>query len=136
MDNPAEKPPQKAAPKPLTFAQFLETSPPDVAEEVSERTGLTVPIRGGGHATCLAKPDLQLHCEVCEGVRTFYCSEKNEIFVNNGLNYLYMSYLCRNCRKTAKTFSIVVKGSATTGLIQKLGENPPFGPPTPPRVFK
>src|SRR6266481_2877257 len=136
MDNPAEKPPQKAAPKPLTFAQVLETSPPDVAEDVSERTGLTVPIRGGGQATCLAKPDLQLHCDDCEGVRTFYCSEKNEIFVNTGPNYIYLPYLCRNCRSVAKVFSIVVLGKNKVGSVQKLGENPPFGPPTPPRVFK
>ncbi len=49
---------------------------------------------------------------------------------------MYLTYECRNCCETRKIFSIVVKGSAATGLIQKLGENPPFGPPTPPRVFK
>jgi hypothetical protein len=35
-----------------------------------------------------------------------------------------------------KRFSIAVKGTEETGLVQKLGELPPFGPPTPPRVFK
>src|SRR6266851_1284260 len=136
MVNPAEKPPQEAASQPRTFAQFLETSPPDVVEEVSQRTDGVVPLRGGGEAAYSAKPDLQLHCDVCGGVRTFYCSEKNAIFLYNSANYVYLPYLCRNCCKAEKMFSIVVQGGDKTGLVQKLGENPPFGPPTPPRVFK
>jgi hypothetical protein len=47
-----------------------------------------------------------------------------------------LTYGCRNCRKTVKKFAVVIKGAAGTGHVQKLGEYPPFGPPTPPRVFK
>ncbi|PYX69053.1 MAG: hypothetical protein DMG78_23210 [Acidobacteria bacterium] len=135
MDNPAEKPPQKAAPKLRTFAQFLETSPPDVAEEVCERVSRATPIRLGGEAAYLSTPDLQLHCEQCGGVRTFECSD-DSIYLVEALNYKYLRYECRNCRKTEKKFAVVIKGASGTGPVQKLGELPPFGPPTPPRVFK
>jgi hypothetical protein len=135
--NPAPVAAEPAVPKKAlrTFAQFLETSPPDRAEEVCDR------IRYGstGSGPYLNEPELQVHCESnkCGGVRTFYCTS-SDVYLKDGINYAYLTYACRNCRQvaTTKTFAVAVKGNSKTGLVQKLGENPPFGPPTPSRVFK
>jgi hypothetical protein len=131
MDDPAQNPAEPK--KPRTFAQFLETSPPDVAEEVCDRIVSGSPI--GSPGTYLRTPDLQLHCTKCDGIRTFKCAE-NSLYLTDTLNYEHLTYTCRNCREVTKKFSVAVKGNGHTGPVQKLGELPPFGPPTPPRVFK
>src|SRR6266851_7138670 len=110
MDNTAEKPPQEAVSQPRTLAQFLETSPPDIAEEVCKRIITARPIlNSGGPAAYLSTPDLQLHCEQCGGVRTFECSD-DTIYLVDTLNFTYLTYECRNCRKTEKKFAVVIKG--------------------------
>src|SRR5713226_2217044 len=138
MDNPASSPgsppPGGGAPapanKPLrTMAEFLESAPPDVAEEVSDLV-----VSGYNKNPYLNTPDLDLHCEICGGVRRFH-TEANP-FISGGVEYETMTYQCRNCRRTAKTFSLVLQDGRKSRLVQKLGEHPPFGPPTPPRLFK
>jgi hypothetical protein len=118
-----------------TFAEFLESSPPDIAENVTERIRYNV----NGSGPYLNEPTLQLHCEgkKCGGVRIFYCTS-SDVFLKDDLNYAFQTYACRNCRlaATAKTFALAIMGNKETGPVQKLGQNPPFGPPTPSRVFK
>ena len=50
---------------------------------------------------------------------------------------MYLTYTCRNCQKTSKTFAIVVASSSPgqSSTVIKVGEVPPFGPPTPGRVI-
>jgi hypothetical protein len=123
--------------KPLrTLKEFLESTPPDFAEEVSQRS-YNKPSTG---SLCLNEPDLQLHCDSnkCDGVRTYYCTSSDIYLENEKTNYKFMTYACRNCRAiaTVKTFALAIKGSGVNGTMQKIGELPPFGPPTPYRVFK
>jgi hypothetical protein len=118
------------------FAEFLETAPPDSAEEVRERSHKLPNFTG----LYLQLPDLQLHCdsEKCGGVRVFYSSSGRISLKADEVNEVFLRYVCRNCRylATVKTFALLVKGSGQTGLVAKLGEDPPFGPPTPSRVFR
>lgn len=116
-----------------TFAQFLETCPPDVGKEVSDLVILT---HAGTSAErlYLNTPDLDLHCDICGGVRRFH-TEANP-FISGGVEYETIAYQCRNCRRTMKTFSLVLQDGRKSKLVQKLGEHPPFGPPTHPRVIK
>jgi hypothetical protein len=118
------------------LAQFLETAPPDFAEEISERSYMSKT----GAGPYLAEPNLQLYCdsEICGGIRTWYCNSQSNFLKKEEINYAYLTYFCRNCRylATSKTFALAVKGNGTTGLMQKLGEHPPFGPHTPSRFFK
>lgn len=131
MANPAEpRPAATPAKQARSFAQFLESAPPDFTEQVCDRSA-----PDGFGQFHLRQPDLQLHCETCEGVRTFYSTDKS-VTLHGDLNYEFMRYACRNCRSTVRTFAVVVKGAGTSGLVQKLGELPPFGPPTPARVFR
>jgi hypothetical protein len=130
--NPGSPPPAGSVPPKKairTFAQFLESAPPDVAEEVSDLTVSNT----NGHRY-LNSPELHLHCDVCGGVRIFHTG--HDSFISGGLEYETVSYLCRNCCKTTKTFSLVLKDGKKSGVVQKLGELPPFGPPTPTRLFK
>src|SRR5216683_6387283 len=92
---------EPAAPKKQlrTFAEFLESAPPDFAEEVRERSAKSS--TGGG--PYLSEPDLQLHCdgEKCGGVRTFYGTNQNVYLKEDEINYVYLTYECRNCRLKA-----------------------------------
>jgi hypothetical protein len=116
-----------------SFVEFLESAPPDVAEVVSDRTSPAISI--GGVSRYLNLSDLQLHCEECNGLRMFK-SMQGSVFLTDSLNHEFLQYECRNCQSARKVFSVVIKGMADQGLVQKLGELPPFGPPTPARVFK
>ena len=55
----------------------------------------------------------------------------------SGFKLFFLTYICRNCRKTNKHFAIRgVRGSETrNGTAIKVGEFPAFGPPTPARVI-
>ncbi len=141
MDSPADNKAVPAAPaaasatpQSRTFADFLESCGPDSTQHVS---GLLTRSRSSGH-TILQTPELQLHCdsEICNGVRVFQCHE--ERYVSTGWEFEFMTYLCKNCGKTQRTFALAVlpDGTKNTGRVIKLGEVPPFGPPTPSRVMK
>jgi hypothetical protein len=127
------EPPEKVL---RTFAEFLETTPPDSTEEVRERSQRRANFTG----LYLRLPDLELHCdsEKCGGVRTFYSTSGSISLKADEVNEVFLRYVCRNCRylATVKTFALLVKGSGQTGFVAKLGEDPPFGPPTPSRVFR
>ena len=47
-----------------------------------------------------------------------------------------MTYVCRNCGKSLKTYALLLfQKTLLGGLAQKIGEVPAFGPPTPARVI-
>lgn len=122
-------PNQPTAPKPgKTFAEFLQSSPPDAAEIV---TGLATYNPSG--ADFLNQPDIVLYCDTCNGVRTFYCDTDRQAVDKNNLKYHLLRYLCRNCLEIEKTFALAI--FKKSDRVQKLGENPPFGPPVPARLI-
>lgn len=133
MDNSPEQPADSAAEPAATahraFAEFLESSPPDLLEPVSN---LTVNQNGRLY---LAAPELKLHCDsdTCNGVRVFFCPS-GPAFLSSKFDYYFLTYVCRNCRTKVKTFALAVTNEATR-RVQKLGEHPPFGPPVPARVI-
>src|SRR4029077_15786003 len=112
---------------------FLETCGPDSAQYVS---GL-VHITSSGNDR-VATPEIDLHCESesCNGVRRFHCSDDERL--STDVNFAFLNYFCKNCEEFGKTFALAVQrdGSKKSGKILKLGEAPPFGPPTPSRVMK
>jgi len=110
-----------------TFAEFLESSPPDNAEVVTEL------VKYAGPYCSLCTPEIRLHCnnELCNGVRVFSCSQVP--YLSTDFEYEFLTYTCRNCNKAKKTFALIVLKS--TNKVQKLGELPPFGPPIPARVI-
>ncbi len=66
------------------------------------------------------------------GIRVFFCPSSKQ-YIGSDLKYHFLNYICRNCRKTQKTFALVVVSNSKK--VQKLGEHPPFGPPVPARLI-
>ena len=87
-------------------------------------------------------PDIELYCaaEKCKG-RRFFKAATNSVFVERDeWNYNYVKYVCRNCNKTTKIFSVAAKAkddspTSFIGFIQKFGELPQYGPHTPSRLI-
>jgi hypothetical protein len=118
----------------MTFAEFLESCPPETTRHVSFVVKYEISQTSGR----LIAPDLQLHCgsKDCNGIRTFFSSDSNVLSSDSELEFL--TYICRNCRRTVKNFALLVRRDpdrAATARVYKLGELPPFGPPTPSRLI-
>ena len=87
----------------------------------------------------VATPEIDLHCESesCNGVRRFECNDDKRLS-DRSVIFVFLNYTCKNCEDFGKTFALAVSrdGSKTSGQVLKLGEAPPYGPPTPSRVMK
>lgn len=118
-----------------TFKEFLETVPPGKEVLVSDFTVVK------NNINYVATPKLHLHCttEECQGIRFFVVTATtNEAWLySDKYNNNYLTYVCRNCIKSSKTFSLGSEYDKESGKwkVYKYGELPQFGPPTPPRAF-
>jgi hypothetical protein len=124
---PTEPPVSRTSRK---FAEFLESTPPDSPEVIED----LVEISPSG-PDWLRQPEIRLHCdgELCNGIRTFFCRESRQNIDVENPKYHFLIYRCRNCLKKLKAFGLVV--DVRSKSAQKLGENPPFGPPVPARLI-
>jgi len=117
----------------MKFKDFLENVPPGKELQITD----FFVQKAGGLRT--KTPQLQLHCksEECQGVR-FFAATGDEWLSGDKYNNVYLTYVCRNCRKEYKTYalgSVYDKESKKWNVI-KYGEIPAYGPPTPSRAFK
>ncbi len=125
----------------LTTAEFLESVPPNQLVHISDLGRGRKYHAGGYKDDVLNTPEIQLHCshEACNGNRFFRYIGHGEIVLRTSRQLLYLTYRCSNCQKTVKTFSIAARIDEQrnpTGELYKLGEMPPYGPPTPPILLK
>ena len=100
-------PDQPAEPERRTFKQFLEAAPPDSREEVTERAG---PIRSndlGGKFRSILTPNLELHCDTCDGLRIFEYTNQYppSLSVKSDVGHVALDYVCRNCQGGCPGFS-------------------------------
>jgi hypothetical protein len=117
----------------LEFKDFLENSP---AHKI-------VIARGFWHKTGnlenYERPEILLPCEneKCQGHRLFESFGSGYIYTSHPFE-LFLSYKCKHCEITKKYFSLWVFGllEDKAGLILKIGELPPFGEKTPPRLLR
>jgi hypothetical protein len=115
----------------ISFKEFLETVHPSVEKKVSglwqwERVfpgPPSVPVAR------LDTPDLRLPCSNCEGERTFRCDGQPPELRFDVANGRFLMYLCGDCHRVTKWFSIWIVPSkeAGSGTVYKYGEMPPFG---------
>src|SRR5262249_10357285 len=93
--------------------------------------------RGGTYRPILT-PNLELHCDVCDGVRIFEFQNQYapSLDARSTTTYFSMNYACRNCRQSEKKYYAIFWGDGTSGPAQKIGEYPTFSPPTPRRLFE
>jgi hypothetical protein len=134
MANPPPKAELAPEPRGMDWAEFLANSPPDSASEI-RNLWFTKEM-----SPRLQTPDVFLYCdsESCDGHRFFEYFSGNT-YLSNEWIFTFLHYRCRNCQKKTKTYAIAVrptKSNPPSGRAEKFGENPRFGPHTPPRLFK
>jgi hypothetical protein len=123
----------------IPFAEFLEATPPSQKALIADLTE-RVSIRPFGPMDALRMPEIQIHCpsDCCGGPRFYRCATQDRYPVDDKpSSFLYLTYVCSNCRKSQKTFALMAIRRADTseGDCTKLGEMPPYGPPTPARLI-
>ena len=124
----------------LSIADFLESHPPNQAARISNIQVNYSQLNYRG----LYTPELQLHCsnEACNGTRFFRCITSPPKLIEGTWQLVYVTYRCSNCQKTEKIFSLYVRWDhhdsdyLPTGDAIKIGEIPPFGPPTSSKLIK
>jgi len=120
----------------FSIKEFFETVPPGQSKLVVDLIRIVE-----GHVA-MNNPDLLLHCEtpeICDGLRQYRCVEKH--LVGRGkTEKLFVTYICKNCSRSKKIFSLLFVVPETSGDMQgeiyKFGEIPNFGPPTPARLTR
>ena len=123
-----------------TIADFLESTPPNQLIHISD-------ISQWKHIdysdrNVMLTPEIQLHCdhEKCNGIRFFRCvSGGGEYLESKDYRYFYVTYLCSNCQRVEKTFSLAAKVDVNRkpqGECYKFGELPTYGPPVSPKLIK
>lgn len=126
------------APKPITFADFLESVSPSQLTEVTDLYERKWSNSGPYYQ--LNVPQLQLHCtnDKCNGLRFFRYKEGDRILrTNDNIASTYLTYLCSNCQKEQKVYSVwVMYKTDEVGQCYKFGELPQYGPPTPARLIR
>jgi hypothetical protein len=131
---------EEESPKAITFAQFLEDVPPSQYRRVIRISDGNLYHSGGGEPYAkLSTPELQLHCPnaTCNGPR-FFRKEDGERRVFR-TTLLYLTFRCDNCKRSTKTFALYIELDPKTpsaAKCYKVGELPPYGPPTPTRLLK
>ena len=116
-----------------TLAEFLESTPPNARIQISDL------VERKANSWSIKEPDIQLHCtsDKCSGTRSF-CCQSDTLWVHDGWNFKFITYVCRNCEGSERTYALAVflpKEKDGSGTAIKLGESPPFGPHVPSRVI-
>lgn len=125
----------------ISLVEFLETVPPSSLATVSDLSEKKYFNGGAVKGYHLRTPEIQMHCsdDNCNGTRFFRCTNRSDIDVpDSDHSFVYVSYICSNCRRNTKVFSLAVKHDVglAKGTCYKFGELPLYGPPTPSKLIK
>lgn len=118
----------------MKWAQFLEQVPPGTQHEIEDMCEYA-----HGLKPSIPTTPIELHCETCQGDRTFRQSGATE-WINSTDRNAFLYYICGNCHKSIKIFAVRMRKSSETefvksGIAIKFGELPSFGPVVPARVI-
>ena len=121
-----------------TWVQFLQTVPPN--------SPMTIPaLASDSLPRFIDTPPLDMHCDRDGGLRKFFtkASQRPSANIHLGVEeasdapvYKFVTYICRNCLATEKTFALVIEWNDCDVKVMKLGEFPPFSAPISPRIKK
>jgi hypothetical protein len=123
------------------ISEFLESTPPNQRIHISDLVAVSSNAYGGYNYK-IKTPEIQLHCqnERCNGKRFFRCISGDDNYINvKDFNFFYITYICSNCQKTKKTFSLASKvnnNGKPQGVCYKFGELPTYGPPIASKLMK
>ncbi|MGO8087248.1 hypothetical protein AB9E29_08955 [Rhizobium leguminosarum] len=121
---------------PIYFKEFLENIHPSLMKPI---TDLWVEFHSSGSwpRRKIVAPEVRLYCRVCEGVRTFRCSDDRKFTLETEHASFDLAYQCGDCHDETKLFSLFAKfDQVPSGEVYKYGELPPFGVPVPNKVLR
>lgn len=128
-------------PEAMPLAEFLESVAPSQMKTVAPIVR-EVKYPSGGRYHVYLTPEIRLHCgnQNCGGMRIFRYRKDDGPTVdprNNSFEFEYMNYICSNCQKTTKTYSLAMQADikSNSGQCYKFGELPAYGPPTSSRLI-
>lgn len=150
-----EPPKPKELPE-ATFADVLVAPPSTTGYRVPDFFGKQKYMNVGGQLLPVGKevslavhaPTIELHCSsaTCHGPRFFRCADSPVYQASPGdrTTSLFVTYRCSNCNSSTKEFALKAHWSSIGpqrkvpdyAVVQKLGELPAYGPPTPNRLRK
>ncbi|MQX65144.1 hypothetical protein GHK78_19410 [Sinorhizobium meliloti] len=120
---------------PISLKEFLEKIHPSVVRQINELWQFHN--SNGYRRRRISTPDLRLHCQVCEGERTFRCASDAFFDVDKAEIDFSLHYKCGDCHEQVKYYSLLAAfEDNSTGKIYKYGELPPFGVPVPNKVLR
>ena len=122
------------------WKRFLESKPPNspvFLPGLLTLGSLALAMAGKAGATinCFNPGEIDLHCEKCDGSRTF--ATVPDIHLGEPRTYKLIVYRCCNCRKATKAFAVLFERNKEGDVeAMKLGEFPPFSSPISPQIKK
>lgn len=137
--------PNPAEPETKGLAEVIADLPPGREYRVRQIIALVTDQRGA------PTPNRQFHYPVvklycpnahCSDQRFFDPTPRQEVFMPSARPLQYdfrVDYTCRHCKSTYRHYALLVrlvKKDDLDALVTKMGEVPPFGPHTPPRLLK
>ena len=84
------------------WARFLETTPPNTRVKIPSL--LVLATRLNATLNFISPTLIELHCEKEGGTRKFETND--EVHLSHPLDYSLITYECRNCKETEKTFAV------------------------------
>lgn len=129
------------ASKSVSLKTFFEEVPPGQRVALTDLPTIRPNLRSSFQASDhweFNLPAIQLHCdsEHCSGTRFFDTDAKPMPLAGKTTSH-FAGYSCRNCSMTSKTYAFMASfGKDKSSVeVQKFGEIPQFGPPTPARLI-
>lgn len=116
-----------------SLVELLKSTPPSGPYAVSDFT-----FTDSDNQWTLSQPAIQMYCysESCAGYRFFDLSSSNHIHPATTVQYIFMTYKCRNCRRSPKTFALRAMSidPSSPSIVIKMGEFPFYGSQISPKL--
>lgn len=114
----------------ISFKEFLETVPPGRAATLAPSNVHPVVDNYRNTSLQLQLSPILLHCgtSTCAGT-LFFEPSQTHVNLADGTRDVFLTYSCRNCKASWRTFAIRLTTGNGSYRAQKFGEMPQFGPP-------
>ena len=126
---------EKALSAPISLKEFLEKTHPSMFKSIDDLWNITS--AKGYTQRIVDTPPLRLHCQICEGERTFRCGNNVYFSIDKKHDDFSLQYQCGDCEEQVKFFSLLIEfGDRPAGAVYKYGELPAFGVHVPTKVLR
>jgi hypothetical protein len=132
--------PPKTKTNAITWAEFLEHTPPGIEVEIESLVTVPEKMTTGVRTPARVRTlDIRLYCDSdgCKDFR-FFRATSDENWLAKGLSLdTFITYRCRTCMGSPKTFAVRLTRAhrtATSGTAIKFGEEPAYAPPISPSL--